>query len=60
MTGRVGVDVLAVEFPCSEGQYAGPGRGHVFDHDVQVDLLGHGWIRPGGRAVIRGELKGQA
>ena len=60
MTGRVGVDIFTVEFLRPEGQYARLGGGYVFDHDVQVDLLRDRGIRPCGRAVVWGELEGQA
>jgi hypothetical protein len=60
VTGRVGVDVFAVEFLRPEGQYPRLGGGHVFDHDVQVNLLRDRWVRPRRRAVFLGELEGQA
>jgi hypothetical protein len=60
VTGRVGVDIFAVEFLRAKGQCARLGGGHVFDHDVQVDLLRDRGIRPGGRAMVWGELEGQA
>jgi hypothetical protein len=48
---RVGVDVLAVEFLRAEGQDEGTGCGHVFDHDVEMELLRDGRVGPGRPAV---------
>lgn len=60
MAGRVGVDILAVEFLGTKSQCGMFGGGHVFDHDVQVSLLRDRWIRPGWGAVVWVELEGQA
>jgi hypothetical protein len=60
VTGRVGVDTFSVESLSPEGKYPRLGGGHVFDHDVQVDLLRDRWVRPRGRAVVSGKLEGQA
>ena len=60
MTGRVGVDVFAVELYRAERQDARAGGGHILDHDVEVKLLRYGRVRPGGRAVTGGKLEGQA
>ncbi len=45
VTGRVSVDIFSVESPCPEGQYGRLERGHVLDHDFQVEQLTHGGIR---------------
>jgi len=60
VSGRVSIDGLAIEFRCPESQDAGSGCGHVFDHDVQVELLGDSGIRPCGRPVVSSELEGEA
>src|ERR1700729_217095 len=59
VTGRVGVDVLAVELHRAEGEDARAGGGHILHHDVEVNLLRYrrGW--PAGRAVPGGALEGQ-
>jgi hypothetical protein len=59
VAGRVSVDVFAVELGGAEGQHARSGGGDVFDHDVEMILLGHGRIGPGGWLVVRGQLEGQ-
>jgi len=60
VTGRVGVDVLAVELHRAQRQDVRAGSGHVLDHDVEVDLLGHAGVRPGRRTVVGGELEREA
>jgi hypothetical protein len=57
MTRRIGVDVIAVELRRAEGKGARAGGGDILDHDVEVDLLGHGRVRPGRRAVAGRELE---
>jgi hypothetical protein len=57
--GQVSVYASVVEPGRPEGQHAQAGRGHVFHHDVEVYLLGPGWIRPGRRLVIGRELERQ-
>jgi len=58
--GGVGIDILVAQLLRSEGQYASLGGGHIFHHYVQVNLLRDRVIWPGGRAVVWGELEGQA
>jgi len=57
---RIGVDVLAGQLRCAQSCHPGSGRGDVLNHDIEVDLLWHGRIRPRRRSVIRGELEGKA
>jgi hypothetical protein len=58
--GRVGVDVVTVEFLCAKREDGGTGGGRVFDHDVEVELLLDGGGRPGRPAVVGGKLEREA
>ena len=60
MTRWISVDVIAVELRRAERKDARAGGGHILNHDVEVNLLGHGAVRPGGRAVAGRELERQA
>jgi hypothetical protein len=60
MTGGVGIDIAAIQWRGAERQHARSSRLHVVHHDVEVNLLRHRRVRPGGRAVVRRELEGQA
>jgi hypothetical protein len=56
---RIGEHSVAGQLRGAQGQHAGGGLGHILDHHVQVDLLRHGHLRPGRRAVVRRALEGE-
>jgi hypothetical protein len=60
MASRVGVDTFAVELGCAERQDERAGSGYVLHHDIEMELLWHSRVRPGGTGVPRGELERQA
>ena len=60
MTCWIGVDTIAVELCRAERKDARAGGGYILDHDVEMDLLRHGGVWPGGRAVAGRELERQA
>ena len=60
MTRWISVDVITVELRRAERKDARAGGGHILDHDVEVNLLGDGGVRPGRRAVAGCELERQA
>jgi hypothetical protein len=60
MTGRIGIDVLAVALCRTQRQHSWARCCNVLDHDVEVELLRHGGIRPGRWPVAGGTLECQA
>lgn len=59
MTRRIGEYAFVVEGSGSQRQHLRGGRGDVFDHHVDVDLLRHRRVGPGWRAMLRCQLERQ-
>jgi hypothetical protein len=60
MTCGIGIDILTVELCGTQRQYSRACGCWVFDHDVEVELLGHCRIWPSRRLVTGGTLECQA